>query len=778
MIELHTLGRLELSHGGRALDRVLAQPKRTALLVYVAAARPPGFRTRDTLCALLWPESNERRARASLRKSIHFLRRHLGADAFRARGDGLDVNRDLVWCDATAMITAIENDDRQAAVELYGGEFMAGFHVSGVPDLERWLDQERTFLRHAALDAAQRASEELTDRGNAFEAVRLARRATEIQPRDERAARRLMELLHGFGDRAGALRVFEKLAGDLRSHLGMEPSEETRALVARWRAPDATHDGEQRVAAGRTESPSPRPAEPSRPPDTEHADRRHVSTDARWRGLGIALGTAAILVALWLGRGAVTTTGTTETATTTSGRPPVLAVFPFENLLAGGDSLEWLTAGLHEQVIHELAGVPGIRVVSRTSALAHARSAQAVSEAADLLGATFVLQGSVRGNQEQLRATLHLVEAETGLEQWSGEYDVALGDGFLRAQARLGAVVAQVVGASFRPGAERSADPRLTVHPDAVRAYLQGRHLWRNLGAPPSDSASARFRLAVDIAPDFALAWASLAETWLASAHFGTPPHVAFPRADSAAIQALSRDPDLAEAHVAIADARFHYDWNWAAAERSFLEGITLNPSHPTAHWWYAGLLAALDQRAGAAAQMDRAKELDPLSPIVAAFGARVAYWGGRIDDGEALARQALQLAPGHPYALGVLGYVLLERNQFETAADVFRESLTASPKFRPGLIMALARAGHRDEARKEMARLEEEAAQRYVSPYERSFAAVGLGDLDRALGLIEEAAELRDAELVWIGVDPALGPLHGKPRFEAVLRRMGLDTP
>lgn len=229
MVELVTLGGLNLRRKDKRVDPVLSQPKRTALLVYLAIARPRGFHARHTLLALLWPESDGRRARRSLRKALHFLRRHLGKEALVSSGDAVRLSDD-VWCDVVALDEALEAGELREAVELYGGELLSGFHVSGALEFERWLDAERRRLRQRVVRAAWELAGRAEGADRPIEATRFGRRAWSIEPLDELNTRRLMSLLHRLGDRAGALRVYELAVERLRAELEVEPSAETREL--------------------------------------------------------------------------------------------------------------------------------------------------------------------------------------------------------------------------------------------------------------------------------------------------------------------------------------------------------------------------------------------------------------------------------------------------------------------------------------------------------------------------------------------------------------------
>jgi Tol biopolymer transport system component/DNA-binding SARP family transcriptional activator len=237
-VQLWTLGRVDLSGPvGTDTRSVLAQPKRLALLLYLAAASPRGFHRKDHLLALFWPESADGRARRALNRSVYTLRQALGPDALVTRGDQeLSVAVERVWCDAAAFEAALDAGSPADGLELYRGDFAPGFFVDGLGDLEHWVESERVRLRDRARAAASELASKEAEAGQVLLAARWAQRATAIAPHDERAAQQRIDLLDRAGDRAGAVRAYGDLAARLLDDLGVEPSPETQALVAAVRA--------------------------------------------------------------------------------------------------------------------------------------------------------------------------------------------------------------------------------------------------------------------------------------------------------------------------------------------------------------------------------------------------------------------------------------------------------------------------------------------------------------------------------------------------------------
>jgi serine/threonine-protein kinase len=237
MIHFQVLGSTELrGPEGNEVLSVLAQPKRTALLSYLAVASPRGFHRRDKLAALFWPEVDQDHARASLRKTLHFLRKSMGEDAILTRGDE---EIGLAWedfaCDAVEFREKLEVGDLEGALELYRGDVLEGFFLPGCSEFERWMEAERERFRRMAADAAWAVAHRFLEAGRITDGERMGQRALSLVGTDENEARRFLEELARAGDRAAAVRFYDQFAQGLRNFLGLEPSAETQAAVKRIR---------------------------------------------------------------------------------------------------------------------------------------------------------------------------------------------------------------------------------------------------------------------------------------------------------------------------------------------------------------------------------------------------------------------------------------------------------------------------------------------------------------------------------------------------------------
>jgi serine/threonine-protein kinase len=505
MIELHTFGRIELkSSAGQEIRAVTAQPKRAALLAYLAAAQPRGFHRRDALLALFWPELDQDRARAALRKAVHHLRRAVGEEAVVGRGDEeLALAGHLVWSDVSAFESSLEAGDAQAAVALYQGPFLDAFFVPDAPEFERWMETERARLHRRAFDAAWQVAETEERKGNTFGAAYWARRAAALAPADEAAMRRLMALLDRMGDRAGAVQAYEEFARRIKAELDIEPSAETQAAVRSIRTA-------AEPAAEVASDPPPAPAPEAGPAVPAVGRPGTGSPRPRLTWLRMAVPAAAVLA---VGAVALATRERTQAAANLS--PDVVAVFPFS--MRGDPSLEYLEEGLSTLLSTGLDGAGEIRSVDPHALLAAVGETEgirsdpaAASRVAASFGAGVYVLGDVVGTGSQLRLDARLYRVRdrgraAGSATAQGTTDSLFG--------LVDRVAAQLIAA--QRGDSARAVPRLaalTTHSiPALKAYLEGEREFRR-GAFPR--AIAGYQRAVALDSTFAMAYYRLAETY------------------------------------------------------------------------------------------------------------------------------------------------------------------------------------------------------------------------------------------------------------------------
>ncbi|MBI4408968.1 MAG: hypothetical protein HY561_04635 [Gemmatimonadetes bacterium] len=516
MIAFRTFGRLDLrAPDGAELASVLVHPKRTALLCYLAAARPRGFHRRDALLALLWPELDQEHARAALRKAVYHLRRSLGEEVVVGRGDEeLATAPDRLWCDATAFEESLAAGDAAAALELYAGEFLSGFYIPEALEFERWVEAERAHLRQRAADGAWSLAMQDERVGDVFGAAAWARRAVELAPADEAALRRSLQLLDRIGDRSGAIAAYEEFARRLARDYQLEPSAETRALIGDIRRAGGTPEAagvEPHAPASAT--PPSRAEEPAERPPSALSARARIR--AGWRRPGTLAAAAGVSAIAALVAGRTLLQRNAEAPAVPA--PTVVAVLPFA--VRGDPALEYLGEGIASLLSAGLDGAAELRAVDPAAVLGSLDSGsdepigpEAARALARRFDAGLYILGDVVAAGGRVRVNAALYDARAG-ERPRGRAAVE-GEShelFRLVDGLAAQLLAQQVGASAGPTVRMAAVTTASLA--ALKAYLEGE---RELRRGRYDRALAGFRRATAEDSTFALAWyrLSLAAEW------------------------------------------------------------------------------------------------------------------------------------------------------------------------------------------------------------------------------------------------------------------------
>jgi serine/threonine-protein kinase len=510
MWTLRVLGALELATpSGLPFAAVSAQPKRIALLTYLALARPGGAHTRDHLLGLLWPELDERHARAALRQAIHHLRLALGERAIVASGyDELRLEPESIVCDALRFETELDADRPESALTLYRGELLDGFFVSGAPAFEDWLERERGRLRARAANGAWALAERAGHAGNVDEAERWGARALALSHDDEMMLQRFLRLLEQLGDRVRAVLEYDGFARRMRREYEMEPSTETRHLVdsirTRISGSFPARQPSNVVAQGRAEQAAALQVDPVAVhvtvPTTRSIARSDNPKSRRMiLGVGAALLAAAIVIA-GLARHRLSAAVPLDTNLLVVA--PFEAIGPPDSLLRQRKLADLFAAELDDA--GSLRTVPTDRVFGAWNGPTGADRASALS-LARRLRAGLVLFGTItRAGPDSNGVKATLVDAATG--------------SVISEQKRTGAeshldqlvdsiALALVLDLSARVGIARPAGSLGSQSLPAIKAFLRGDQEFRRA---QWDSAEWYYQHAVDGDSTFALAYRQL----------------------------------------------------------------------------------------------------------------------------------------------------------------------------------------------------------------------------------------------------------------------------
>ena len=429
--ELRILGHTELSLADNLTGGgVLRQPKRLALLAYLALAASDGFRRRDQIVGLFWPDPDPLHARTQLRKALHGLRATIGAEAFLTRGDEeVRLDTKMVWCDAVAFRRHCNAREWTEALALYRGDLLEGLFPGGVgEEFETWLAEQRAGLRGLAARAAWESSALADLAGRRDEAIALARRAAELNLDDEEGIRRLIAALDRYGDRAGALRMFADWQSRLQKEFGAEPAPETRRLVRRVQASrkgESMETPQWSNAQTPVAVPQPEIATTAPHPHMNGRPSRKSSYRIMLMAGGAVLAIALILVASPLSH-------------PDSGQSGTVAVLPLRGL---GDSIATLAGeAIAEELITSLTQLQSVDVRSSARSKAVLDSARNVQQIGRRLTVKHIVDGAVQSNADKLRVNIRLIRVSDASTLWARSFDLDATE-LLSSQAQIAAAV-------------------------------------------------------------------------------------------------------------------------------------------------------------------------------------------------------------------------------------------------------------------------------------------------------------------------------------------------
>jgi eukaryotic-like serine/threonine-protein kinase len=454
-----------------------------------------------------------------------------------------------------------------------------------------------------------------------------------------------------------------------------------------------------------------------------------------------------------------------------------LAVLPFENTSRDPDH-EYLSDGIAASLINTLATVPKLRVMAQSTVFRYKGRAIDPQAVGRELNVRAVLTGRIMQSSGALRIGTELVDVPTGSVLWGAQYDRKPGDIFA-IQDEISGEISEKLRLKLTRAEKKRLSKRSTDDAEAYRLYLKGRHHWNQWTEDGFYKAIEYFQQAVDKDPAYALAYAGVADCYvLLGWNSYLPSKDAFPKAKMAAMRALRLDPGLGEAHTPMAAVLWLHDWQWPEAEKEFQHSLALNPCYPTANHWHAESLMTMGRHKEAIAAMKKSQELDPLSLIISAGIGWALYNAQRYDDSMEQLRRTVELDPHYPVTYWILGLLLRKLGRYELAIAEGEKGVQlsgGSNLMRAALAQTLATAGRREEARQTLNDLTELAKQKYVASYYLAGIHIGLGDDDRAMEYLEKSYEEHSHWLIYLHFDPGMDPLRANPRFEDLLKRIGL---
>jgi TolB-like protein/DNA-binding winged helix-turn-helix (wHTH) protein/Tfp pilus assembly protein PilF len=460
----------------------------------------------------------------------------------------------------------------------------------------------------------------------------------------------------------------------------------------------------------------------------------------------------------------------------------VLLVLPFDS--PGGDAADAnFAGGLADELITRLSGVnPGhLGVIARTTAAQYRNAHKTAEQIGRELHVDYLLEGTVRRDGERERVFLWLVRTRDQMPVWAETYDRASHDS-LSAEDGISSHVAAILTAKFFGEAAASAREPEPSNPAAREDYLEGRYFWNRLASSDLEKALTLFQSAIQKDPSYAEAYAGVAETYAVLADWTLrPPAQTLPAARDAARTALEHDSSLAEARAVLGVVAWQYDHDWSQADEEFSRALQLSSTNAAVHQWRGEYLAALGRFPDAEAEMERARQLDPLSRFISTDVGYTYYLGRDYGSAVAAFQRALELDPDFYAAHIHLAWTYMEQGRGKEAGGEFlrllefnRQPADVITSFRSAAAGGDVQAINRwilDSLLKRM-------PAKYSSPWRIATCYAALGEKDKAFQWLEKAMEGHDPQIARLRVDPMLDPLRTDPRFQGYLDRLNLRSP
>jgi serine/threonine protein kinase/tetratricopeptide (TPR) repeat protein len=457
-----------------------------------------------------------------------------------------------------------------------------------------------------------------------------------------------------------------------------------------------------------------------------------------------------------------------------------IAVLPFQNK-SGDPDTEYLSDGLSESLIYRLSQLPKLRVSPTSSVFRYKNKEIDPIKVGDELGVNAVLSGRIVQRGENLTISAELIDVRHDKLLWGEQYERKVSE-LLQTQREIAKEIVDKLRLKVS-GQESAFTKHYTESNEAFQLYMKGRFYWNKRIPSALHKSVEYYEQAIQQDPTFALAYAGLADTY---ALLGGPeaggdmaPIEALPKAKAAALKSIQLDASLAEPHVSLAHVSYFYDRDWVVAEREFKRAIELNPNYPVAHHWYAIFLSTIPGRIPEAlTEIRRALDLDPTSLIINSWYGRILDVAGQLDEAVEQLKKTVELDPNFILAHYRLGQTYAEKRMYTEAIDEFNKVLNLQDGKATGLMglaYVYALAGRRPEADKSLNELLELSKQRYVSPGQIGIIYIARGEKDKAFQRLEEANKVYDLNLMRMKVERRFDPLRSDPRFDDLVRRLGI---
>jgi serine/threonine protein kinase/Tfp pilus assembly protein PilF len=459
-----------------------------------------------------------------------------------------------------------------------------------------------------------------------------------------------------------------------------------------------------------------------------------------------------------------------------NGRIDSIAVMPFVNATSDAQ-LEYLSDGLTESLINSVSELPTLSVMSRNSVFRYKGKGSDAKTLGGELGVRAVLLGRVVEQGDNLSVSVELVDTKNNRHLWGEQYNRKISD-LASVQPDITRAISETLKLKLNGEEKSRLAKRPTEDPVAYQLYLNGLYFWNKGTEDGFHRAENLFNQAIAKDPKFALAQAGLADTYGLMADSGyLSPGEAWPRAKTAATIAVGIEDSLAEGHTSLALVKAYYDWDWTGAEKDFQHAIELNPNSAAAHHWYGAFLAKLGRQNEAQRELQKARELDPLSLLISTSVGWEYYASGQLDRAIEQLKKTLEIDQAYGPARRLLEVCYEQKGMFKEAVAEWQKTFTLAnnPELAAAIGDDFAASGYKAVLQDWLEGLQELSKREYVSPYEVAGVYARLGNREQAFSWLEKAYAGRDSGIVALNVEPVFQGLRSDPRLQNLVKRVGL---
>jgi TolB-like protein len=502
---------------------------------------------------------------------------------------------------------------------------------------------------------------------------------------------------------------------------------------------------------------------------TEVADAAHEHSRGKVWIYIVIIGAGISVALFFLGRYSAGSKATTAVSNEFSAKS--IAVLPFDNLSHDSENA-YFAEGVQDEILTRLAKIAELKVISRTSTQRFKSAPNDLRQIAQQLGVANILEGSVQKANDQVRVNVQLINALTDAHLWAETYDRKLTDIFA-VESEIARTVAETLRAKLTGTAEHVLASRPTENPEAHQLYLKGRFYGSKRTAKDAQKSIEYYQQAAAIDPNYALAYAGLAESNWFLAYYSYPQvNEVVPKARELALKAIELDSGLAEPHSVLGAICFNYDRDFSCTEREQKLAIELNPNYSEGYRRYGLLLYSEGRFEESRIAIGRALEIDPLSPVANFQSAQLLFYERKYEESETLSKKNIELDPNFWYAHWQLFYVYRMKRDYASAVEELAKVQDARGE--PDAAKLIRESFAKGDWQGFLRKIAEQHSRLKLYPYFVATFFAELGEKDKAFALLNEAIETKDQHTEWLKVDPYMNPLRDDPRFQEVLMKAG----